>query len=152
MRHAPSTLRKGLDAAVCGDEPSMIGLSEIRFGYDAHTGALFENLSLEVPAGSITAILGPNGAGKSSLLYLVLGMLKPNSGTIRLNQRPRHSYTRRELGRLVALVSQEETVPFSFTVLEYVILGRAPYLTTLGVPRAGGFPGGRASSGPAGHR
>jgi len=114
----------------------MVTLSEIRFSYNGHAHTVFENLSLEIPAGSITAILGPNGAGKSTLLHLILGLLTPHAGVIRLNQRPRHSYSRRELGRLVGLVSQEETIPFSFTVLEYVLLGRAPYLALLDVPRA----------------
>ncbi|MBN1872586.1 MAG: ABC transporter ATP-binding protein [Anaerolineae bacterium] len=114
----------------------MIALSAIRFSYNGHTRAVFENLSLEIPAGSITAVLGPNGAGKSTLLHLILGLLMPHAGIIQLDRRPRHSYSRRELGRLVGMVSQEETIPFNFTVLEYVLLGRAPYLDLLAVPRA----------------
>ncbi len=91
-------------------------------------------LSLEIPAGSITAILGPNGAGKSTLLHLILGMLKPHAGSVRLDGRARHTYSRRELGRLVGLVAQTESIPFSFTVMDYVLLGRAPYLRPLEVP------------------
>lgn len=112
----------------------MITLSGIRFSYDGREQTLFKDLSLEIPAGSMTAILGPNGAGKSTLLHLVLGLLKPHAGTIRLDQRPRHSYSRRELGRLVGMVSQTDVIPFSFTVLEYVLLGRAPYLNVLALP------------------
>jgi iron complex transport system ATP-binding protein len=106
--------------------PPMIALSEIRFSYNGRAHAVFENLSLDIPAGSVTAILGPNGAGKSTLLHLILGILTPASGVILLEQRPRHQYTRRELGRLIGLVAQDETVPFNVTVLEYVRLGRAP--------------------------
>jgi iron complex transport system ATP-binding protein len=112
----------------------MIALSEIRFSYDGRARAVFENLSLEISAGSITAVLGPNGAGKSTLLHLILGILSPASGLILLGQRPRQSYARRELGRLVGLVAQDEAIPFNFTVLEYVLLGRAPYLPILQTP------------------
>jgi iron complex transport system ATP-binding protein len=114
----------------------MIVLSEIRFSYNGHEHTVFENLSLEIPAGSTTAILGPNGAGKSTLLHLILGILTPASGLILLGQRPRQQYARRELGRLIGLVAQDETIPFNFTVLEYVLLGRAPYLQILQTPGA----------------
>jgi iron complex transport system ATP-binding protein len=112
----------------------MIALSEIRFSYNGNEHAVFENLSLEIPAGSTTAILGPNGAGKSTLLHLILGILTPASGLILLEQRPRQQYARRELGQMIGLVAQDEAVPFNFTVLEYVLLGRAPYLPILQMP------------------
>ncbi len=112
----------------------MISLSTLRFSYDGRARTLFDGLSLEIPAGSITAILGPNGVGKSTLLHLILGLLKPHAGSVLLNGRSRHTYSRRELGRLVGLVAQTESIPFSFTVMDYVLLGRAPYLGPLDVP------------------
>lgn len=113
----------------------MVTLSDIRFNYNGHAHTVFENLSLEIPAGSTTAILGPNGAGKTTLLHLILGILTPASGQILLGQRPRQHYARRELGRLIGLVAQDEAIPFNFTTLEYVLLGRAPYLPILQTPR-----------------
>ena len=115
--------------------PLAITLADIAFRYDGRDTAVFENLSLEIPPGAITAILGPNRAGKSTLLHLILGRLTPAAGEVLLAHRPRRSYSRRELGRLVGLVAQEETIPFSFTVQEYVLLGRAPYLNLLETPR-----------------
>lgn len=115
--------------------PITITLANIAFRYAGREQALFEDLSLEIPAGSITAILGPNGAGKSTLLYLILGLLQPTAGSVLLNARPRYSYSRRELGRLVGLVAQEEAIPFNFTAQEYVLLGRAPHLNLLETPR-----------------
>lgn len=115
--------------------PLAITLADIHFRYDGRDVALFEKLSLEIPPGSITAVLGPNGAGKSTLLHLILGLLTPAAGTVLLAQRPRRSYSRRELGRLVGLVAQEEAIPFNFTVQEYVLLGRAPHLKLLETPR-----------------
>ena len=53
--------------------PPMIVLRDIRFNYNGHAHTVFEDLSLEIPAGSTTAILGPNGAVKSTLLQAIAG-------------------------------------------------------------------------------
>jgi iron complex transport system ATP-binding protein len=79
--------------------------------------------------------LGPNGSGKTTLLHLILGIVAPSDGVVLLAQRPRQHYSRRDLGKLIGLVSQNETVPFNFTVLDYVLLGRAPHLQLLQTPR-----------------
>ncbi len=100
----------------------------------AQNGQVLRDLSLEVPAGEVTAILGPNGSGKTTLLRLLLGVLRPQTGTIRLAGRPQDGYSRRERGQLVGLVPQDEHIPFDFSVLEYVVLGRAPYLGPLQMP------------------
>lgn len=115
--------------------PLAVSIADLHFRYDGRAAALFENLALEIPPGSITAVLGPNGAGKSTLLHLILGWLTPARGDILLGGRPRHSYSRREVGKLVGLVAQEEPIPFNFTVQEYVLLGRAPHLDLLATPR-----------------
>jgi iron complex transport system ATP-binding protein len=86
--------------------------------------------------GSITAILGPNGAGKTTVLYLALGWLKPWAGQIALAGYPLEHISRRDLGRQVALVPQSEHIPFEYTVLEYVLLGRSPHMPVLGMPSA----------------
>ncbi|MCD4738888.1 MAG: ABC transporter ATP-binding protein [Anaerolineae bacterium] len=55
-------------------------------------------------------------------------------GLILVARRDRTRYSPREFGQLVGLVSQDEYLPFNFTVLEYVLLGRAPHLHLLGKP------------------
>ncbi len=117
-------------------QPGIISLAGVRFRYDGRMQELFSGLSLEIPAGSITALLGPNGSGKTTLLHLMLGILSPAAGTVLVARRPRQQYGRREFGKLVGLVSQDEYIPFDFTVLEYVLLGRAPRLHLLETPRA----------------
>jgi iron complex transport system ATP-binding protein len=111
-----------------------IDLTGLSFSYNGSGGTVLHDLSLQIPAGTITAILGPNGSGKTTLLRLLLGVLRPQSGVIHLAGRPQQSYSRRELSRLVGLVPQDEHIPFDFSILEYVLLGRAPYLGPLEMP------------------
>ena len=47
--------------------------------------AVVKDVSLEIPAGQITALLGPNGAGKSTLVLAVGGVLRPKAGAVLLD-------------------------------------------------------------------
>lgn len=113
---------------------SIISLSNLWFSYDGPQQAVLRGLSLEIPGGAVTALLGPNGSGKTTLLSLILGTLSPSRGQVLLAQQPQASYSRREMSRLIGLIPQEEHIPFNFSVLEYVLLGRAPYLGALQMP------------------
>lgn len=113
---------------------AIISLDGLCFSYDRSSTQVIKNLSLKIPASQVTAILGPNGSGKTTLLHLLLGILPPSSGSITLAGKPHHHYTRQSLSQVIGLVPQEEHVPFDFSVLEYVLLGRAPYLGLLEMP------------------
>lgn len=81
-------------------------------------------LSLAVQAGERVALLGPNGSGKSTLLRAFAGLLKPDSGEVRLSGEPVGKLSVREIARRVATVPQEETPRFAFTVRQMVTMGR----------------------------
>lgn len=115
---------------------SILTFDAVSFHYPTNHKQVIENLTLSLPQGAVSAILGPNGAGKTTLLHLALGWLKPQSGRILLHSRPLESYTRRELGQQIGLVPQTEQISFEYTLLEYVLLGRAPYLPPLQMPTA----------------
>jgi iron complex transport system ATP-binding protein len=85
-------------------------------------------VSMELRAGEMLAIVGPNGAGKSTLLKVIGGTLARTRGTVELFGRPLDSYDRRALARLVATVAQENNTASQFSVLEVVLMGRAPHL------------------------
>jgi iron complex transport system ATP-binding protein len=121
------------ESAQRGDGPALAALG-LSFRYDGAKRGVLRDLTLAVPSGAVTAILGPNGSGKTTLLRLLLGVLRPQAGAIQLAGRPLSSYSRRTRSQLVGLVPQEEHVPFDFSVLEYVLLGRAPYLGPLQMP------------------
>jgi iron complex transport system ATP-binding protein len=103
-----------------------LAVSQITAGYGPT--AVLHDLSFQLSPGEMLAIVGPNGAGKSTLLRVATGSLRPSQGRVELLDRPLASYHRRELARVVATVAQENQVVFRFTVLEVVLMGRAPHL------------------------
>jgi lipopolysaccharide export system ATP-binding protein len=50
-----------------------------------HTRTVVDNVSIEVEEGEIVGLLGPNGAGKTTSFYMIVGLIKPNGGTIHLD-------------------------------------------------------------------
>ncbi len=108
-----------------------IKIEDLSFTYPSGTKAL-DSISLEVEQNSTLAILGSNGAGKSTLMDLLFGW-KPSSN-ITLFGKPLKEYGRKELGRNIALVPQSEHYNFSFTLLDYTLFGRAPYLAEMASP------------------
>ena len=115
----------------------------VRFGYGARV--VLGGVSLTVAAGELVGLVGPNGAGKSTLVRLLAGVEPPHGGHVRLDGRPLRSRSRRELAQTVALVPQDPHVEFPFTVLEVVLMGRAPYLRGLGFAAAGDVTTARAA-------
>ncbi|MEE9355618.1 MAG: ATP-binding cassette domain-containing protein [Methylococcaceae bacterium] len=61
---------------------------------------IFNNISLELPRGKITAIMGPSGTGKTTLLKLIGGQLRPDQGTVIVDQKNVHRLSHKELYRL----------------------------------------------------
>ncbi len=61
-----------------------VAFEHVSFRYAPERPFVFEDLSLQLPAGSRTAILGPSGAGKSTIAGLLLKLIAPGSGRIRL--------------------------------------------------------------------
>jgi ABC-2 type transport system ATP-binding protein len=61
----------------------MVTINDVKFGYSKKQ-PLFQELSCDLPSGSIVGLLGKNGAGKTSLLKLMIGLLQPTEGSIQL--------------------------------------------------------------------
>lgn len=61
---------------------------------------IFDDISLDIPRGKITAIMGPSGTGKTTLLKLIGGQLKPDAGTIKVDGNNVHALSRRDLYQL----------------------------------------------------
>jgi iron complex transport system ATP-binding protein len=113
---------------------ALISIQNLAFTYDGDHHRVLDGLTMDLPTASITAILGPNGAGKTTLIHILLGLLKPYEGVISVSGKDLTLCTRRELSRKIAFVPQSEYTAFDFSVLEYVLLGRAPHIRMLQLP------------------
>lgn len=107
-------------------------LEHVSYGYDARLA--IEDATFSVGEGGFISIIGPNGGGKSTLLKLLLGLLTPQKGTIRVfGEKPRRGRDR------IGYMPQFHRVDaqFPITVEEVVRLGLLSRKTRLGWPRRG---------------
>jgi iron complex transport system ATP-binding protein len=123
----------------------LLAARDLRFRHPGATIDLFEGLGLDVAPGEMVGLIGPNGSGKTTLLKILSGILAPVRGDVALAGRPVRSIRPRERARIVALVPQESRVLFNFSVLEVVLMGRAPHLGLLGIERPADFAAARAA-------
>lgn len=101
---------------------------DLVFRYPGAEVDAVRGVSVRAEPGRLSTILGPNGSGKSTLLRLVAGGLRPASGTARFAGRRLARWSRRDLAREVAVVTQREHIPFPVTVRALVAMGRYPHL------------------------
>jgi iron complex transport system ATP-binding protein len=112
-----------------------VEVSGLSFSY-GHDGHRLRDVSFRITAAQVCCMLGPNGAGKTTLLRCLLGLLAPRAGTIRIGGVDLARIGPRQLARLVAYVPQATTLPFSFSVIEAVVMGRTPYMGLVSAPTA----------------
>jgi len=83
---------------------------------------ILQNVSVEVRAGEVVGLLGPNGAGKTTTFYIIVGLLRPDSGRVVLNGAELTSqpmYRRARMG--VSYLPQEASVFRKLTVEENLL-------------------------------
>lgn len=96
-------------------------------------GALVvDGVSLEPGPGDTVGLLGPNGSGKSSLLHLMNGAVRPTSGVVTLDGTELSAMRRKDVAKIVAVVSQHADTDFDITVADVVRLGRIPHRGAFG--------------------
>lgn len=99
-----------------------IEVNNLFFGYDKDQ-TILENITLNVKKNDFLAIIGPNGGGKSTFLKLILGLLKPKSGTISVN------IDKSFLGYVPQ--NTNLNINFPITALEVVLMGHIGSKKTL---------------------
>jgi iron complex transport system ATP-binding protein len=105
----------------------MIGVKDLSFEY-THGLPVFENVNLSLNRGEILVLLGPNGAGKTTLLNCISGLLHPKSGEITIDGADTRTMSVRETAKLLGYLPQIHSAQYEFTVIDYLVMGRAPYL------------------------
>ena len=107
---------------------------DVSFHYQAGSSRVYRGafalhqVSVSIVRGSLTGLLGPNGCGKTTLLKLMAGVLRPQTGAIHLEGRVLADIPRRALARRIAVVPQETHPAFDYRVMEMVLMGRHPHL------------------------
>ncbi len=99
--------------------------SGLNFAYDEKNAV--SNVNLNVKKGEFVGLIGPNGSGKSTLLKNIYRALTPNSGTITLDGENLLKMKYKKSAQKLAVVGQENEVPFDFSVEEIVAMGRSPH-------------------------
>ena len=110
----------------------MIEINKICAGYGKKE--VLKDVSFNIDKASFTGIIGRNGAGKSTFLKVMCGLLKPRCGTIKINGRDITDFSRQEFSKTVAFMPQNIDTSFPFTVEEFVLLGRYPYMSVFKIP------------------
>jgi len=110
----------GPDAATGGDPPALAA-SDVTVSFGGLTALSL--VSLDVSRGSIVGLVGPNGAGKSTLLAVLSGLLRPDSGRVRLQGDDVTDVSARlRASRGLARTFQQPELFMGLTVREHLVL------------------------------
>ncbi len=116
---------------VAGNTP-LIRIENGGFSFGETT--IFKNVNLNVLKGEIFCLLGPNGCGKTTLIDCMLGIHKLNNGIIFLAGQSSGRISPKKIARTIAYVPQKHNRHFSFSVLDVLVMGRAPYTSFYSSP------------------
>ncbi len=95
---------------------------------------VLDDVCFSLRGGDFVGVLGPNGSGKTTLLRSISRVLKPRRGTILLDGRDIYNDIGvSDVAKRMAVVPQDTSVTFNFTVLDAVLMGRNPHLDRLNV-------------------
>ena len=94
--------------------------------------SILKDVSVSIEPGERIAVVGPNGAGKSTLLAVMAGLRKA-SGRILIDGQNINGMSPREKAQILSYVPQQPEIPAGMTVASYVLLGRSPHLSFLGM-------------------
>lgn len=103
----------------------MISLTDVTMTYAGLT--VLGPVTLDIPAGGVTALVGPNGAGKSTLLTIVGRLSTATGGHVSIAGNDVATTPGRELAKIVSILRQENHFVTRLTVRDLVGFGRFPH-------------------------
>jgi len=109
----------------------MTGLEIKGLNFSYFNKPILVDINLSIKPGEMVGLLGPNGSGKTTLIKLASGILHPKQGEVKINGSLLNHMNRKAIARRLAVVPQQFTVPYAFTVEEVVMLGRIPFTKPL---------------------
>ena len=99
-------------------------LKDIRFAYSDESQPLFSDFSMEVRPGTMVAVMGETGVGKTTLLRLLLALVKPDSGSITIEDETQSAEVSERTRSNFVYVPQGNSL-FSGTIRENLLLGNS---------------------------
>src|ERR1041384_4548613 len=84
----------------------MVEIKNVSRQYKSAARPAVNELSLQVPEGSVFGLLGPNGAGKTTLISMLCGLFKPDKGEIITNGQDLSTHSK-EIKQIIGVVPQE---------------------------------------------
>jgi iron complex transport system ATP-binding protein len=112
----------------------MIRVEKLTFQHPHTTIPVVNGVSFSVSEGKLAVLLGPNGSGKTTLFKCMAGLWRPKGGRIFFDGNDIADISHRDRARLLAVVPQDHTPPFPYTVFEAVLMGRAPHVGMYAAP------------------
>ena len=113
----------------------IIEAQNLNFSYTKGGRQILKDVNMTLEEGQVMSILGPNGAGKSTLLNCIATLLESDSGIIKLDGRDTKQMKPREVASILSYVPQTHTPAFSYTVFNFVLMGRAPKIGMFEKPK-----------------
>ena len=113
----------------------IIQVSNIDFTYPTGKKKILKDCSFNLHEGELISILGPNGAGKSTLLNCTCDLLTPQAGTVLIDGQNIKKMQRKDIAKVIGYVQQMQMSTFSYTVFDYVLMGRAATIGTFCNPK-----------------
>lgn len=113
----------------------ILDVRELSFSYGQHP--VLRDVSFTASSGDLLAVLGPNGVGKSTMFRCLLGLLRPQHGSVTVDGQAVAAMNRRELAACMAYIPQSTSPVFDYTVLDTVLMGTTGALKLLASPRRG---------------
>jgi len=89
---------------------------------------VLKGVNLKIKKGEFLGLIGPNGSGKTTLLRSMSKILTPRRGKVLYRGKDIARISAKKLAQRIAVVPQLSVFTFSFTVEDFVLLGRIPYL------------------------
>ncbi|KZX15176.1 putative ABC transporter ATP-binding protein [Methanobrevibacter cuticularis] len=106
----------------------------LSFAYEDNNN-IFEDINFTIDKGDVFCILGPNGTGKTTLLKCLNGIYTPNNGNVLIEGKNIKEFSYTEISKIIGYIPQGHVVTFPFSVLDVVLMGRAPYINLTDSPK-----------------
>lgn len=111
----------------------VLEVRNLRFSYGLRF--VLDGVEMTLNNGEIFGLLGPNGCGKTTLLKCINRILRPTGGVVLIEGKDTTKMNEIELAKKISYVPQSHNPVFPYTVLDFVLFGRTPYIGVFSNPK-----------------